>query len=277
MKSDIQEYINMDPGTLRGLIRQNKVNMPTSGMSAGYAQANLVILDKEYAKDFLEFALKNPKPCPILEVLQGSPKTKFMAQDGDISTDIPLYYIYENGIKTKKVADVSDYWTEDKVGFLIGCSFSFEEALLSAGIEIRHLTQQCTVPMFKTNVQTEPVGPFSGPTMVTMRPMTPENAQRAYDITAQCPNVHGAPIHIGDPADIGITDIQKPNWGDPVEIKDGEVPVFWACGATPQAGIEKAKLPLVITHAPAHMFMTDIKTSDMSDYIETIKHELKIV
>ena len=172
---------------------------------------------------------------------------------------------------TKELTDASEYWKDDYVGFLIGCSFSFEEALLREGIEVRHITQKCNVPMYKINIQTTPAGPFSGPMVCSMRPMTPENAKKAYEITEKMPNVHGAPIHMGDPADVGVADIMKPDYGDPVEIKEGEIPVFWPCGVTPQAAVENAKPPIVITHAPGHMFITDILNAELNDYLEAKK------
>lgn len=276
MSYDITPYVNMEPGELRQRIRRNEFNMPTSGMSLGYAQANLVVLPREYAGYFLDYARFNPFACPVLAVVQGSPCTGSIAMGGNIATDISEYYIYRSGELAEITNDISSYWREDSVGFLLGCSFSFEEALIQAGIEMRHLTQKCIVPMFKTNIETIPAGPFHGPLVCTMRPMTPEKAQIAYDITIKCPNVHGAPVHIGDPDALGIRDIMNPEWGDGVEIRDDEVPVFWPCGVTPQAAIENAKLPLVITHSPSHMFVTDIKNSVLNDFIEKEKGNFRV-
>lgn len=270
---DITPYVHMKPAEVRKLIREGVIDFPTAGMAAGYAQANLVILPGEYAEDFKAYCRNNPFPCPVLEILEGSPKTKLMGEDGDITTDIPEYFVYRNGVMTERRNDVSDLWQDDFCGFLIGCSFSFEEALMKAGIEIRHIATGRNVPMYKTNLQTVPAGPFSGPTVCSMRPMTPENAKKAYDITVQMPNVHGAPVHIGDPAEIGITDVMKPDYGEAVDIYDGEVTVFWPCGVTPQAAIENAKLPLVITHAPGNMFITDIVNAELNDFLEKKKNE----
>ena len=267
----------MPPHEVRLKIRNNEFNMPTSGMCLGYAQANLVVLPRNYAEYFLEFAKKNPLACPLLEVICRTPETKKIAHDGNIATDISEYYVYRDGKVTDVVNDISNMWQSDFVGFLLGCSFSFEEALINAGIEIRHLTQKRIVPMFKTNIETTPAGPFHGPMVCTMRPMTPENAKLAYEITAQYPNVHGAPIHIGDPAKIGVKDIMHPEWGDGVDIREGEVPVFWPCGVTPQAAVENAKLPLVITHSPSHMFIADVKNTDLNDFIEKEKQNFRIV
>ena len=188
-------------------------------------------------------------------------------------TDIPKYRIYRNGTLDAEVTDASEYYQSGMVGFLIGCSFSFEEALMRAGIEVRHIAMGRNVPMYKTNIMTKPCGPFSGPTVCSMRPMTPENAQKAYAITEKMPNVHGAPVHMGDGAEIGIRDIMKPDYGDAVDLYEGEIPVFWPCGVTPQAAVEHAKPPVVITHAPGHMFITDIKNSELNGYLETRKRK----
>lgn len=271
MKFDISPYIDRKPTEVRRLIREGVIDFPTSGMSRGYAQANLVILPPAFAADFEEYAKLNPFPCPILEIVRGTPETHDMAEDGNIVTDVPRYRIYEDGVFTQEITDATGYWQDGYVGFLIGCSFSFEEALMKAGIEIRHIAQGRNVPMYKTNLPTQKVGPFEGPTVCSMRPMTPEQAELAYQITEQMPNVHGAPIHIGDPSEIGIKDIAQPDYGEAVDIHAGEVPVFWPCGVTPQAAIEQAKPPIVITHAPGHMFITDIPNSELNDYLEAKK------
>lgn len=270
---DITPYIKAAPQKVRQLIRQGIIDFPTAGICAGYAQANLVILPGEYAADFEAYTKLNPFPCPVLEIIRNEPATHAMGEGGSIATDLPRYRIYEKGIFTKEVTDISDYWQDGFTGFLIGCSFSFEEALMKAGIEIRHIAMGCNVPMYKTNIMTKAAGPFAGPMVCSMRPMTPDKAKVAYEITAQMPNVHGAPVHIGDPALIGIKDVNKPDYGDPVIIKEGEVPVFWPCGVTPQAAIENAKLPLVITHAPGHMFITDVLNQDLNAYLEQQKHQ----
>lgn len=268
---DITPYVHMKPAEVRERIRKQEITFPTAGMAAGYAQANLVILPGQWAQDFKEFCRLNPFPCPVLEIMEGSPKTHDMGEGGDITTDIPEYFIYRDGVMVEKRRDVSDMWQDDFVGFLIGCSFSFEERLMKEGIEVRHIAQGRNVPMFKTSIQTKQAGPFFGPMVCSMRPMTPENAKRAYDITVQMPNVHGAPVHIGDPAEIGVKDIMKPDYGEAVDIYPGEVPVFWPCGVTPQAAVENAKPPIVITHSPGHMFITDIVNSELNDYLESKK------
>lgn len=267
------DYTNMAPKEVWQLIREGKIESPTAGMCAGYAQANLVILPRKYAEDFKEFARKNPKPCPILEIMDGSPLVHDMGEGANIVTDIPKYFIYKNGVKTDEVTDASAYWEDDFVGFLIGCSFSFEEALLKAGIDVRHISQGRNVPMFKSNIPCEPAGVFEGPVVVSMRPMTPENAKKAKEITDRYPNVHGGPIQIGNPEEIGIKDINHPDYGDAVEVREGEIPVFWACGVTPQAAVENAKPPIVITHAPGHMFITDVPNDKLNDYLEEKKRQ----
>ncbi len=271
MAFDITPYISAPPSQVRQLIRSQKIDFPTAGMCAGYAQGNLVILPPDYAPDFLEYAKKNPFPCPILEVITGTPQTKTMGAGGNIASDIPKYRIYRDGVLEKEVLDVTEYWQEGYVGFLIGCSFSFEESLIRAGIEVRHIALKCNVPMYKTNIQTEKVGSFYGPRVGSMRPMTPEQAKIAYDITEKLPNVHGAPVHMGDFRELGIADLGKPDYGDPVEVREGEIPVFWPCGVTPQSAIEQAKPPIVLTHAPGHMFITDILNSQLNDFLERQK------
>ena len=270
---DITPYKNMHPQQVRELIRKQEITIPTAGMCAGYAQANLVILPGKWADDFEEFCRLNPFPCPVLEILRGSPLTHAMGEGGNIVTDIPEYFIYRDGVLSERVNDASAYWQDDFVGFLIGCSFSFEEALMRNGIEIRHIATGRNVPMFKTSIQTKQAGPFYGPTVCSMRPMTPENAKLAYEITVKMPNVHGAPVHMGDPAEIGIKDVMKPDYGEAVDIYEGEIPVFWPCGVTPQAAVENAKPPIVITHSPGYMFITDIENAKLNDYLEDLKNQ----
>lgn len=252
----------MTPSEARMKIRKGEITTQTSGMCNGYAQANLCILPKKYAYDFLLFASRNPTSCPILEVLdEGSRYTRYMADHADIATDIPKYRIYRNGVLTEEVTDISAYWQDDFVSFLIGCSFSFEGELLDAEVPIRHIEQGRNVPMFLTNIPCEPAGIFHGNMVVSMRPIPYGQVVRAVTATAAMPKVHGAPVHIGDPVLIGIADITKPDFGDSVEIHAGDVPVFWPCGVTPQAAIMAAKPELAITHAPGHMFLTDVRNS----------------
>jgi len=258
------DYRKCSPSQVRGLIRKGEITSPTAGMCGGYAQANLVILPKDMAYDFLLFAQRNPKSCPILEVLEaGERSIRYMAKDADIATDIPKYRVYENGVLTGEYTDITRYWKDDFVSFLIGCSFSFEEELLESNITVRHIEEQCNVPMYMTNIPCESAGIFSGNMVVSMRPIPYQDIPKAVSVTASMPRVHGAPIHIGDPAFIGIENIDQPDFGDKVTIKKGEVPVFWPCGVTPQAALMASKPAFAITHAPGHMFITDVKNVEL--------------
>lgn len=248
------------PQAIREAVRSGIITGPTAGYAMGYAQANLAILPKEHAFDFLLFAQRNPKACPILDVIEpGRVSPSRIAKDSDIRTDIPKYRIYKHGELIEEVSDLHDYWSDDFVCFLIGCSFSFENALLNNGIDVRHISEGCNVPMFKTTIATEKAGIFEGPTVVSMRPVKEADVVRAVQVTSRFPSVHGAPLHIGNPESIGISDITKPDFGDAVTIREGEVPVFWACGVTPQAIAMHVKPTLMITHAPGHMFVTDVR------------------
>ncbi len=256
----------MHPSEVRKLIREGALTGQTSGMCDGYAQGNLLILPRAQAYDFLLFTQRNPKSCPVLEVGDvGSRLVKRMAKNGDIATDLPKYRVWEKGILTGEYTDISHLWREDFVYFLIGCSFSFEGELLAAGVPVRHIEEGKNVPMYLTNIPTVEAGIFHGNTVVSMRPMPPDQAIRAVSITASMPRVHGAPIHIGDPAAIGIADLSKPDFGEAVTVKEGEVPVFWCCGVTPQSVVMSAKPPIAISHAPGHMFITDVKNSLLKD------------
>lgn len=253
------------PAEVRAMIRTGEITGQTSGMCDGYAQANLAILPKDLAFDFLLFTQRNKKPCPVLDVTEaGSPVPRLTAPGADIRTDIPRYRIYRKGELTDEVTDISSFWRDDLVAFLLGCSFSFEAPMIEAGLEVRHITDHHNVPMYKTNIECVPAGVFHGPMVVSMRPMKPADAIRAVQITTRMPFVHGTPIHIGDPEAIGIHDIDKPDFGEPSEIRPGEVPVFWACGVTPQAVAMAVKPEFMITHAPGHMFITDIPNASLA-------------
>lgn len=257
-------YKDMKPKEVRELIAQGKITGPTAGMSAGYAQANLVILPEKYAYDFLLFTQRNPRSCPLLEVSDaGDPYLKHIAKGCNIAKEIPKYRIYKNGLLQGEYTDVSEYWSDNLVCFLIGCSFSFESELLEAGVPVRHIEEGCNVPMYKTNIACEKAGMFHGNMVVSMRPIPYELVTRAVLATGSMPKVHGAPIHIGAPEIIGITDLYHPDFGDMVSIRDGEVPVFWPCGVTPQNVIMDSKPELCITHAPGHMLITDIKNVEL--------------
>jgi uncharacterized protein YcsI (UPF0317 family) len=242
------------------MIRQGKWRRPTAGLAPGFVQANLVVLLRELAYDFLLFAQRNPKPCPVIEVTDaGSPEPRLSAPGADLRTDIPGYRIYRDGRLVQEATDLRDVWSADLVAFLLGCSFSFETALLRAGVPVRHLEEGKNVPMFVTSVACAPAGAFSGPLVVTMRPIPAPLVPKAVQVSGRFPAVHGAPVHVGDPAAIGIRDLGKPDFGDAVAIHPGEIPVFWACGVTPQAVAMQTKPPLMITHAPGHMFITDLR------------------
>ena len=258
------DYSKITPYEVRKLIRNGKITTSTAGMCLGYAQANLVILPKELAYDFLLFTQRNPKSCPILEVSDvGNKMLKFLGKDIDITTDIPKYRVYEDGILTGEYTDISHLWRDDFVSFLIGCSFSFESEMIEDNIEIRHIEEKCNVPMYITNIKCIPAGIFNGNMVVSMRPIPYEKIVRSVLISGAMPKVHGAPIHIGDPLIIGIEKIEKPDFGDPVTIKENEVPVFWPCGVTPQSVVMNVKPKIVITHSPGHMLITDIKNIEL--------------
>jgi len=258
------DYANIKPSEIRKLIRSGEIGKPTSGMCAGYAQANLVVLPKNLAYDFLLFTQRNPKSCPLLEVSDvGSRALHYLAKDADIATDIPKYRVYEDGVLTGEYTRVDHLWQEDFVSFLIGCSFSFESELLAAGVTVRHIEQDCNVPMYRTNIECEPAGIFHGKMVVSMRPLPYNQIVKSVLITGAMPRVHGAPVHIGNPEIIGIQDIDHPDFGDSVTIKDGEVPVFWPCGVTPQSVVMNSKPKIAITHSPGHMFITDIKNVEL--------------
>ncbi len=251
----------------RTMIREGKWRRPTAGLAPGYVQANLVVLLRELAYDFLLFAQRNPKPCPVIEVTDtGSPEPRLSAPGADLRTDIPRYRIYREGKLVEEVTDLKAVWTPDLVAFLLGCSFSFETALLQAGVPVRHIEERKNVSMFITSVACVPAGAFTGPLVVTMRPIPAPLVPRAVQISGRFPVVHGAPIHVGDPETLGIHDLGKPDFGDPVTIRPGEVPVFWACGVTPQAVAMQAKPSLMVSHAPGHMFITDLRDESLAAY-----------
>ena len=254
-----------DAREVRQQIREGKWRRPTAGLAPGFVQANLAILPRALAFDFLLFAQRNPKPCPVIEVTDvGSPEPKLSAPGADLRTDLPKYRIYRNGVLEGEATDLGSVWRDDLVSFLLGCSFTFESALLQAGVPVRHIEEDRNVPMFISGIQCTPAGVFRGPLVVTMRPIPAGLVSRAVQITGRYPGVHGSPVHVGDPAIIGIRDLGKPDFGDPVTIRPGEIPVFWACGVTPQAVAMQAKPPLMLTHAPGYMFITDLRNEELA-------------
>src|SRR5262245_45834413 len=249
---------------VRHACRTGELTGPTPGLALGSVQANLVAVPRDSAFDFLLFCQRNPKPCPLLDVTEpGDPEPRGVAPGADLRTDVPAYRVYRRGELIDEPTDVTRYWRDDLVAFLIGCSFTFENALLRAEVPVRHVEQGCNVPMYRTNIACRSAGAFHGPMVVSMRPLTPAQAVAATRICARFPRAHGTPVHLGDPEAIGIADVNRPDFGDPVEIRRGEVPVFWACGVTPQAVVMQAKPEFAITHKPGHMFLTDLKDTDL--------------
>ncbi|MFK5926823.1 MAG: putative hydro-lyase [Desulfuromusa sp.] len=252
----------LSPQKFRQLIRKGLWRKPTAGCCSGHIQLNLVILPEIYAEDFQLFCEKNPKPCPLLETVPtGQVEAKKMAPGSDLRIDIPSYKVFRGG-DAELHSDVKSLWQDDFVSFLIGCSFTFENALLKNNIPIRHIELGCNVPMYITNIPCESSGPFHGEMVVSMRPIPVSKVSEVYAITGCYPAVHGDPIHHGDPRKIGITNLDKPDFGDPVPVREGEVPVFWACGVTPQVALMNLKPALAITHAPGYMFVSDYRDDD---------------
>lgn len=252
------------PADLRRAVREGQFRRFTAGQCPGYTQGNLVILPREHADDFLRFARRNPKPCPVIGMSEpGDPGVPELGEI-DLRTDVPGYRIFRDGVCVEEPDDLRAHWRDDLVGFVLGCSMSFEEALLEAGVPIRHIEQDTTVPMYVTGVDNQRAGRFGGKLVVTMRPMPAAQAIRAVQITSRFPAVHGAPVHLGDPAQIGIQNLARPDFGEPVEVREGELPVFWACGVTPQEAIRAAALPLAITHQPGRMLVTDVRNSRLA-------------
>ena len=242
---------------------------PTSGLAPGFAQANLVVLPADDALDFLRFCVRNPKPCPLLEVTDtGSPHPATLATEADLRTDVPRYRVFRGGELVDEPTDLARYWRDDLVAFLLGCSFTFEWALAAAGLPLAHQAQGVNVPMYVTNRRCVPAGPFEGPLVVSMRPFGPSDVRRAVEVSARFPAMHGGPVHVGDPTALGVADLDAPDFGDPVRIGPDEVPVFWACGVTPQAVALEARPTLAIFHAPGHMFITDLPHSDFDCQVE---------
>lgn len=253
------------PGEARALFRSGTV-ASTAGWAPGYTQMNLVSVPQDHAYDLLLFAQRNPKSCPVLEVTDVGSTTSVSAPDADLRTDLPRYRVWRDGELVEEPTQVTHVWRDDLVTFLIGCSFTFEAALGEAGVPLRHLERDGTVPMYVTNRSCRPAGRLHGPMVVSMRPIPAGLVARAVRITAMTPAVHGAPVHIGAPAALGIADLTRPDFGDAVDVRDGDVPVFWACGVTPQAAVMASRPAFAITHAPGHMFITDVR--DVTHRIE---------
>lgn len=253
-----------DPREVRLAIRRRRHTGHTAGLAPGHVQGNLCILPREYADEFREFCERNPKPCPLIGMsAPGDPRIPALGADLDIRTDVPKYRVYEHGVLKEEAADLKALWRDDLVSFVLGCSFSFEEALMAAGLRLRYVDEGRNVPMYRTSVDTTPAGRFRGKLVVSMRPFKAADAIRAIEITSRYPRVHGAPVHIGFPEEIGISDLDRPWAGDATEVREGELPLFWACGVTPQSVVLDAKPSLCITHAPGHMLVTDLKNESL--------------
>ena len=252
----------ISPAQARSRFRAG-LRVPTAGWSAGYAQANLIAVPRDYAFELLLFAQRNPKACPVLDVFEPGNHSGPLLPDGDIRTDLPAYRVYVEGELVAEPGDVVEFWTDDMVAFAIGCSFTFEAALQDSGVAVRHIEQGCNVPMYRTSRMCRSAGRMSGPLVVSMRPVAPEQVADAVRITSRYPSVHGAPVHVGDPAALGIADLAAPDFGDPVGIQPAEIPVFWACGVTPQAAVMQTRPPLAIGHAPGHMLITDLRDAEL--------------
>jgi uncharacterized protein YcsI (UPF0317 family) len=254
---DPLEAARATPAEARQRYREGLV-APTTGWAAGFTQANMVMLPQDWAFDMLLFGQRNPQPVPLLDVTDPGATASRLAPGADLRTDVPRYRVWRDGELVAEPTDVSDLWRDDMVTFLIGCSFSFETALMAAGVPIRHIDQGRNVSMYRTNLDCRPAGRLSGPLVVSMRPIPAAQVVTAVQVTERMPEVHGAPVHVGVPEALGITDLAAPDYGDPVRIEDGDVPVFWACGVTPQAALMESRPPFAITHAPGHMFVTDV-------------------
>ena len=256
---------DISPAALRQAIRAGEFSGNTSGYSPGFVQCNLTILPADWANDFLRFCQSNPKPCPLVATSNAPGDVGLpLLGDIDIRTDVPSYRVFRDGKFSEEVSDISDHWRDDLVVFALGCSFSFEEALLADGLDVRNVSESVNVPMYRTDIECTPAGPYEGEMVVSMRPFKAADAIRAIQICTRFPSVHGAPIHIGDPKLIGIDNLDQPDYGDAVSIAADELPVFWACGVTPQVALENAKPPFAITHSPGHMLVTDLRNSQLA-------------
>lgn len=248
-----------DAAEVRAASRNGSFQGQTAGLAPGRLQANLVILPEAHALDFMRYCQRNPKPCPLVGVTEtGNPLLRTLGADIDVRTDLPGYNIYRNGVLAESPTDIRDLWQEDFVAFALGCSFTFERALLDAGIDLEHIQTNRTVPMYRTTIETRTAGPFAGGMVVSMRMIADDRVDDAVHISRNYPWAHGGPVHVGDPSAIGIDDLVTPDWGDPPSVQAGTTPMFWACGVTPQNAIRHAALPLCVTHRPGHMLITDV-------------------
>ena len=265
---DLRQSLQTASGEeLRQAVREGALRGPTAGLARGFVQTNVVILPQQAADEFEQFCRLNPRPCPLVaRTAPGDPCPRDAAPRGDLRTDVPGYRVFRQGrLEADEPADIRGLWRDDLVGFLLGCSFTFENALLAEGLEVRHLTQGRNVPMYRTNVECQRAGRFAGPLVVSMRPFSPEQLPLVREVTGRYPRMHGAPIHVGDPSALGVVDISRPDFGEAVDVAPGETPVFWACGVTPQLALAESGLDLVITHSPGRMFVTDLSDEDFRE------------
>jgi uncharacterized protein YcsI (UPF0317 family) len=244
---------------VRRAVRDGQFSGFTAGAAPGYLQANVTVVPSAYAQEFRAFCEANPKPCPVLAVSDpGSPLLPALGPDIDLRTDVPQYLVFEHGVEVAQISNLTSLWSGDLVAFALGCSFSFDHMLVDAGVPVRHLSRHSNVAMWRTNIQTTPIGPFHGPIVVSMRPIKESDLSRAVCITERLPSAHGAPIHWGSASPLGIADLSRPDYGDPMPLEPEEIPVFWACGVTAQAAIQHARIPFAITHSPGYMLVTDL-------------------
>jgi uncharacterized protein YcsI (UPF0317 family) len=258
--TNVREWAQLDAAALREAIRAGRFSGPTAGLAAGCVQANVVILPSADAADFAEFCRANDRACPLIARTEpGDPEPALAAAGSDLRTDVPRYRVFHQGLlQADEPTDIRGLWRGDFVGFLLGCSFTFEHALVTAGLRVRHIDQDRNVPMYRTNVSCRPAGRFAGPLVVSMRPYAPEDIDRVIEVSGRYPRMHGAPVHVGDPAALGIADLGRPDFGDAVTIHEHELPVFWACGVTPQLALAAARPEIAVTHSPGCMFVTDL-------------------
>jgi uncharacterized protein YcsI (UPF0317 family) len=254
-----EDLTDLSAKEVRAAIRNGQYARHTAGLAPQRLQCNLAILPSAYALDFLRFCQRNPKPCPVVGIGEtGDPFMPTLGDDIDIRHDVPRYRVFQDGALSDEVTDIADLWSDDLVTVALGCSFTFENALVRNGVQVKHIDMDVTVPMYRSNIPLVPAGPFSGEMVVTMRPIKESQLADAYRISAAFPHAHGAPIGHGDPKDFGIADLNAPDWGHAVPVEPGEIPVFWACGVTPQNVLMAAQLPVCITHAPGHMLIADV-------------------
>jgi uncharacterized protein YcsI (UPF0317 family) len=267
MAMDRETLKKMHPKDIRELIRKQEFTEHTMAIAEDYTQANLAIVPRKFALQFMIFCQRNPKPCPVLEVTEpGIPTLRYLSDSADLRTDIPQYRVFKNGECVDEPFDIAGYWRDDLVAFLLGCSATFDHVLNAEGIYLRHFEQGKVPPVFITNIQCEPAGPFKGPMVVTERPIKISQLDRVIQICSRYPLMHGTPVHYGDPKRIGIEDPDKVDWGDRTVVLHDEIPVFWACGVTPQTIAMNAKLDLMITHYPAKMFLTDRQKYELATF-----------